>query len=51
LLHEIDIDDLAILFDDTRGDVADLAARKAEIVHTALEHTRATRVPMPDLLL
>lgn len=45
-LDEIGIDDLAILFDDTRGDVADLAAREAEIVHTALEATRATRVLM-----
>jgi hyaluronoglucosaminidase len=46
LLDEIGIDDLAILFDDTRGDVADLAAREAEIVHAALEHTRASRVLM-----
>jgi hypothetical protein len=45
-LDEIGIDDLAILFDDTRGDVADLAAREAEIVHAALEHTRASRVLM-----
>jgi hypothetical protein len=45
-LDEIGIDDLAILFDDTRGDVPDLAAREAEIVHTALEATRATRVVM-----
>jgi hyaluronoglucosaminidase len=34
-LDAIGIDDLAILFDDTRGDVPDLAAREAEIVHTA----------------
>jgi hypothetical protein len=45
-LDAIGIDDLAILFDDTRGDVPDLAAREAEIVHTALEHTRASRVFM-----
>jgi hyaluronoglucosaminidase len=45
-LDEIGIDDLAILFDDTRGDVPDLAAREAEIVHTALAHTRASRVLM-----
>ena len=45
-LDEIGIDDLAILFDDTRGDVPDLAAREAEIVHTALATTRASRVVM-----
>jgi hypothetical protein len=43
-LDEIGIDDLAILFDDTRGDVPDLAAREAEIVHVAMAHTRASRV-------
>jgi beta-N-acetylglucosaminidase len=46
LLDQIGIDDLAVLFDDTRGDVPDLAAREAEIVHIALEHTRASRVFM-----
>jgi hyaluronoglucosaminidase len=45
-LDEIGIDDLAILFDDTRGDVPDLAAREAEIVHTALATTCASRVVM-----
>ncbi len=45
-LDEIGVDDLAILFDDTRGDIPDLAAREAEIVHTALENTRASRVVM-----
>jgi hyaluronoglucosaminidase len=45
-LDEIGIDDLAILFDDTRGDVPDLAAREAEIVHAALAATRASRVVM-----
>ena len=45
-LDAIGIDDLAILFDDTRGDVPDLAAREAEIVHTALAHTHAGRVLM-----
>jgi hypothetical protein len=45
-LDDIGIDDLAILFDDTRGDVPDLAAREADIVHTALAHTRASRVLM-----
>ncbi len=46
LLDAIGIDDLAILFDDTRGDVPDLAAREAEIVHTAMANTRASRVFM-----
>ena len=45
-LDEIGLDDLAVLFDDTRGDVPDLAAREAEIVHTALDTTRASRVVM-----
>lgn len=45
-LDEIGIDDLAILFDDTRGDVPDLAAKEAEIVHAALANTRASRVMM-----
>jgi hypothetical protein len=43
-LDAIGIDDLAILFDDQRGDVPDLAAREAEIVHAALAGTAATRV-------
>ena len=45
-LDDIGIDELAILFDDTRGDVSELAAREADIVHTALAHTRASRVLM-----
>ena len=45
-LDQIGIDDLAILFDDTRGDIPALAAREAEIVHTAMAHTRASRVFM-----
>jgi hypothetical protein len=45
-LDEIGIDELATLFDDTRGDVPDLAAREAESVHTALEATSASRVVM-----
>ncbi|MBN8492837.1 MAG: beta-N-acetylglucosaminidase domain-containing protein, partial [Burkholderiales bacterium] len=40
-LDAIGIDDLAILFDDTRGDVPDLAARESEIVHAAQAITRA----------
>ncbi len=43
-LAEIGIDDLAILFDDMRGDVPDLAERQAAIVHFAAQHTEAGRV-------
>lgn len=43
-LDEIGIDDLAILFDDMRGDTPDLAKGQVEMVHWALERTRATRV-------
>ena len=43
-LDEVGIDELAILFDDMRGDLPDLAAREAEIVHDALAVTRASRV-------
>lgn len=43
-LDAIGLDDLAILFDDTRGDVPDLAAREAGIVDAALANTRASRV-------
>jgi hypothetical protein len=46
VLDDIGLDDLAILFDDTRGDVQDLPAREAEIVHDAMAATRATRVFM-----
>jgi hypothetical protein len=42
-LDEIGIDDLAILFDDMRGDVPELAERQADIVHFAAEHSRASR--------
>jgi hypothetical protein len=45
-LDDIGLDDLAILFDDTRGDVPDLAAKEAQIVHDAMAATRATRVVM-----
>jgi hypothetical protein len=37
-------DDLAILFDDMRGDVPQLAERQAAIVSFAAERTRATRI-------
>jgi hyaluronoglucosaminidase len=36
-------DDLAILFDDMRGDLSDLAERQAEIVAFATDHSSATR--------
>lgn len=45
-LDDIGLDDLAILFDDTRGDVPDLAAKEADIVHSAMSATRASRVVM-----
>ena len=51
-LDEIGLDDLAILFDDTRGDVPDLAAKEAEIVHAAMAaHARDPDGDVPDLLL
>lgn len=37
-------DDLAILFDDMKGDVADLAERQAAIVHFAAERGIASRI-------
>ncbi|HEV2865214.1 MAG TPA: beta-N-acetylglucosaminidase domain-containing protein [Allosphingosinicella sp.] len=43
-LDRIGADDLAILFDDMRGDVPDLAERQAEIVHFAAERSSATRI-------
>lgn len=45
-LDEIGLDDLAILFDDTRGDVPGLAATQAEIVHDAMAVTHASRTVM-----
>jgi hypothetical protein len=44
LLDAAGVDDLAILFDDMRGDVPDLAERQAAIVHFAAEHSRASRL-------
>lgn len=44
LFDELGVRDLAILFDDMRGDTPDLAARQVEIVHWAAERTRADRV-------
>jgi len=40
---EIGADDIAILFDDMRGDVPDLARRQADIVHAARAGSQATR--------
>jgi len=39
-----DIDDLAILFDDMRGDLPDLAATQADIVHWVKARSAATRI-------
>ena len=43
-LAEIGFDDLAILFDDMRGDVSRLAERQAAIVGIAAEHAGAARI-------
>jgi hyaluronoglucosaminidase len=43
-LDALGLDDLAILFDDMRGDVPHLAERQAEIVHCAMAETKATRI-------
>ena len=43
-LDELAVDDLAILFDDMRGDTPDLAERQAEIVHWAQDRTAASRM-------
>ena len=43
-LDEAGIEDLALLFDDMRGDVPDLAERQAAIVHFAAERTKASRI-------
>ena len=40
-LEQLGIDSLALLFDDMRGDVPDLAEHQIEIVHWAAERTRA----------
>jgi len=41
---KLGIEDLAILFDDMRGDVPDLAKKQSDIVRWAVERTRASRV-------
>lgn len=43
-LDALGLDDLAILFDDMRGDLPELAVRQAEIVHCAMAEARATRI-------
>lgn len=43
-LRAIAIDDLAILFDDMRGDLPALAERQAAIVHHAASRAHATRI-------
>jgi hypothetical protein len=43
-LAQLQPDDLAILFDDMRGDVPDLAERQAAIVHFAAERSGAKRI-------
>ncbi len=45
-LNALGLDDLAILFDDMRGDLPDLAGRQAAIVAFCAERTDATRVFM-----
>jgi hyaluronoglucosaminidase len=45
-LDSVGVDDLAILFDDMRGDLPDLAKTQATIVDWASGHTRASRVIM-----
>lgn len=42
-LDGMGIDDLAILFDDMRGDLGDLANRQSEIVSFCLDHSKATQ--------
>jgi hyaluronoglucosaminidase len=43
-LDALGVDDLAILFDDMRGDIADLAARQAEMMHFVGARTKASRI-------
>lgn len=43
-LDEVGLDDLAILFDDMRGDLPHLAQTQSDIVHFAAAHTKATRL-------
>lgn len=43
-LDEIGVTELAILFDDMRGDLPDLAGRQADILHWIAERTAATHL-------
>ena len=43
-LDDIGVEDLAVLFDDMRGDLPDLAERQLEIVDFVARHTRASRL-------
>jgi hypothetical protein len=43
-LNDLDLDDLALLFDDMRGDLPDLAKNQIEIAHFVAAHTKATRL-------
>lgn len=43
-MRDVGAQDLAILFDDMRGDSPDLARRQTEIIHWAAERTSADRV-------
>lgn len=43
-LDALGLDDLAILFDDMRGDQADLAQTQADIMHRVAASTKATRL-------
>ena len=43
-LGAFDLDDLALLFDDMKGDVPDLADRQAEIVAWTMQHAEAERI-------
>lgn len=43
-LRDLGINDLALLFDDMRGDLPDLAARQVEIVHWTAEQVSADRL-------
>jgi hypothetical protein len=44
MLAELNPDDLALLFDDMRGDITDLAERQAAIVHFAAGHPVSERL-------
>jgi hyaluronoglucosaminidase len=43
VLDTLGVDDLAILFDDMRGDLPDLAQRQADIIAFCLDHSKASK--------